>query len=1007
MTSDTNTRFVATKNDYKRQAYKRKIDLDHSESYKERLQAVAFQREEAQRQLSKQENEDEKQTKKQKITSAADDSSLSLQMTNNSDDSHLKLTDDILDKILPAGYIKVSPPDVQEDADVQLYVPPAAISAVDHELVKHTAPEFQGIVFGKADEKHFSLLLETTEEELQDSQEKKRYKVMELVLKAKNGPQQVRKKAVRWLNSHAVELGAKAIFGVVLPYLLEPDIEDTERHALIKITTRTVMRLGDQTKPYTHQIITATSPLLIDEDLTLRLEAMESITCLAKSGGLSHIISSLRPDLDHSDEFVRNLTARVFAIVSTTFGLLKVLPFVKAVINSKKSPKARHTGIKIIQHLCINLGGNNGASILPYLSLIVSTLQSGLEDELLQVRTATANTISLLADSVNPYGIDSFEPVLESVWNGMKRHRGRDLAAFLKALGSLVPLMAKNPAFEEYTNFYMRELVQVVTREFKSPDETMNKAILRTLIGLPISKVHFPKYRLQILEPFFKSFWNRRVATDSEQLSRLVVDASKELAKRFSIAEVIGMIVPLTKDANESLRLMAADAINKIALASPEAFLAFEDRLSDTLLDGVLYAFQEQRHTHPAYLASVASVCKALNNRIRPHLTLILSTVLFRMKNKDPEVRLQAADLVAAIAQILNDCSRSDPRTMQKLILYLYESLGEVYPEVLGSIIGALFSCLSSLDDEALRLLDNPSMGMLLPTLTPILKNRHEKVQENCIKLVGLIARRCPEFINAKEWIRVCFDLLDMLKSQRKRIRVASNATFGHIANAIGPQDVLVLLLNNLRVQERQLRVCTAVAIGIVSDICIPYTVLPALMNEYRMPDKNVQNGILKSLSFMFEYIDGSRTKDYLFAITPLLENALTDRDQVHRQTAATVVRHLALNCAGFCHDDHYETFIHLLNLVMPNIYEQSPHVIIRIIECLDALRIVLGNGLFFNYVWLGLFHPARKVRALFWRLYNLAYIQNCDSLVPTYPRIEELPDTTSNYNVEALDVWI
>ena len=31
--------------------------------------------------------------------------------------------------------------------------------------------------------------------------------------------------------------------------------------------------------------------------------------------------------------------------------------------------------------------------------------------------------------------------------------------------------------------------------------------------------------------------------------------------------------------------------------------------------------------------------------------------------------------------------------------------------------------------------------------------------------------------------------------------------------------------------------------------------VLPALMNEYRTPEMNVQNGVLKSLSFLFEYI--------------------------------------------------------------------------------------------------------------------------------------------------------
>jgi splicing factor 3B subunit 1 len=68
-------------------------------------------------------------------------------------------------------------------------------------------------------------------------------------------------------------------------------------------------------------------------------------------------------------------------------------------------------------------------------------------------------------------------------------------------------------------------------------------------------------------------------------------------------------------------------------------------------------------------------------------------------------------------------------------------------------------------------------------------------------------------------------------------------------------QDVLVTLLNNLKVQERQNRVCTTVAIAIVAETCAPFTVLPALMNEYRTPELNVQNGVLKALSFMFEYI--------------------------------------------------------------------------------------------------------------------------------------------------------
>merc|ERR1711959_496871 len=93
-------------------------------------------------------------------------------------------------------------------------------------------------------------------------------------------------------------------------------------------------------------------------------------------------------------------------------------------------------------------------------------------------------------------------------------------------------------------------------------------------------------------------------------------------------------------------------------------------------------------------------------------------------------------------------------------------------------------------------------------------------------------------------------------------------------------------LFPHLKVQERQNRVCTTVAIAIVAETCFPFTVLPALFVEYRVPEINVQNGVLKSLSFMFEYI-GEMGKDYIYSVVPLLEDALIDRDLVHRQTAS------------------------------------------------------------------------------------------------------------------------
>ena len=66
------------------------------------------------------------------------------------------------------------------------------------------------------------------------------------------------------------------------------------------------------------------------------------------------------------------------------------------------------------------------------------------------------------------------------------------------------------------------------------------------------------------------------------------------------------------------------------------------------------------------------------------------------------------------------------------------------------------------------------------------LKNRHEKVQENCIDLVGRIADRGAEFVPSREWMRICFELLKMFEAHKKGIRRATVNTFGYIAKAIG-----------------------------------------------------------------------------------------------------------------------------------------------------------------------------------------------------------------------------
>ncbi|CAC5379737.1 splicing factor 3B subunit 1-like isoform X1 [Mytilus californianus] len=910
------------------------------------------------------------------------------------DERNRPLGDDELDSILPPGYKVLQPPagyvPIRTPARRLLATPtPIAgtptgfrIQTPDNKVqIVDMQPKGNLPMMKPDDMQYFDKLLVDIDEETLSPEEQKERKIMKLLLKIKNGTPPMRKAALRQITDKAREFGAGPLFNQILPLLMSPTLEDQERHLLVKVIDRILYKLDDLVRPYVHKILVVIEPLLIDEDYYARVEGREIISNLAKAAGLATMISTMRPDIDNMDEYVRNTTARAFAVVASALGIPSLLPFLKAVCKSKKSWQARHTGIKIVQQIAILMG----CAILPHLKNLVEIIEHGLVDEQQKVRTITALALAALAEAATPYGIESFDSVLKPLWKGIRQHRGKGLAAFLKAIGYLIPLMDA-----EYANYYTREVMLILIREFQSPDEEMKKIVLKVVKQCCATDGVEPQYiKEEILPPFFKHFWNQRMALDRRNYRQLV-DTTVEIANKVGAAEIVGRVVDDLKDEAEQYRKMVMETIEKIMANLGAADI--DSRLEEQLIDGILYAFQEQTTEDVVMLNGFGTVVNALGKRVKPYLPQICGTILWRLNNKSAKVRQQAADLISRIAIVMKTCQ--EERLMGHLGVVLYEYLGEEYPEVLGSILGALKGIVNVIGMTKMT----PPIKDLLPRLTPILKNRHEKVQENCIDLVGRIADRGAEYVSAREWMRICFELLELLKAHKKAIRRATVNTFGYIAKAIGPHDVLATLLNNLKVQERQNRVCTTVAIAIVAETCSPFTVIPALMNEYRVPELNVQNGVLKSLSFMFEYI-GEMGKDYIYAIAPLLEDALMDRDLVHRQTTMSTIQHMALGVYGFGCED---ALVHLLNYVWPNIFETSPHVVQAFMGAIEGFRVGMGAAKILQYALQGLFHPARKVRDVYWKVYNTVYIGAQDSMIPSYPRIPN--DVKNSYVRYELD---
>ena len=133
----------------------------------------------------------------------------------------------------------------------------------------------------------------------------------------------------------------------------------------------------------------------------------------------------------------------------------------------------------------------------------------------------------------------------------------------------------------------------------------------------------------------------------------------------------------------------------------------------------------------------------------------IVSSVLWRLNNKSAKVRQQAADLTSRLAVVIKQCGEDG--LLAKLGVVLFEQLGEEYPDTLGRCVVYSYSLgLHYLTDSLSTLTSiiaaegaianvvgmtqmSPPVKDLLPRMTPILRNRHEKVQEACINLIGRI----------------------------------------------------------------------------------------------------------------------------------------------------------------------------------------------------------------------------------------------------------------------------
>ena len=915
------------------------------------------------------------------------------------------LTDEYLDSIFPPGYEVVAPPPSytpkptdepnffeQASRSADVLAAAAMSTALDAKPVAYDIPEDLGEGMPKmkdTDAEPFLLLLKYHNVDPLPDEVAPAVVVLRNILKVKNGDASQRRTGMRYLVDKATVVGAQLLIEHILHvWLKSKELAVQEQHYLLDLLKGVIARLTKAVTPCTKAIVQCVQTLLSNRESVLRDEGRDVLALIIRVVGIPAVFDAIKEDFVHQDDAIRRTTAKVVAIMAYATSAEEAMPVVKGMVKSNVS-QVRHTAVRAIQEIATLIGHG----VLRVLHDLAGLFEVLLKDEM-RVKGDAASALSLVAEQCSPYGIEELGMLVPIVREECRRSSGRTATAFLRAFGSLVPLMPPHHA-QQNTESIMDSLVH----QFSTTDDDMRRAMLHVVRQCVNAEGVTAQYiRNTILQRFLEGFWTLRRLSAERKTSIALMDTTVDIAKKIGSSELLDQLGPDMKDENDSFQRMVVETVTKLVQS------VGTERLTETsvskLMDGAISALQlDVTGCNRTLMEGLAAVCKSLGARLRRFNQEISRLIRQRLDSPQPEVRQQTGELIARIASALTEAGGT--LMLTGLGRTLFDKLQEKDKGPLAAYVKASKAILEEVGPEKYQ----PSVKELLKSLTFVIHNQDPMVQLCAIQLIEHIAalkESNVEEIHLEELATK--GLLHLLDGERRETRRACAQTFGTIAEKIGPLRIVLQLIDNFRQEDRKIRICTGVAIGVIALKCRPFMVVPFLINEYRACEGQqvaqiVQHSILKAIRYMFEYI-GPAGREYLFPLIPLFQRAITETELQHRRMAVEAARAAVMAVVG--HDGFYEVVLHLLNLTHPNIVEllarpnstkgteERNKLVTAVVGLYEAARLVLGSQVLLQYLIQGLYHPARGVRDVYWRTYNILLVGNPEALVPAYPTVDD-----------------
>eukprot|EP00796_Vickermania_ingenoplastis_P004646 gene4647-3349_t len=832
------------------------------------------------------------------------------------------------------------------------------------------------------------------------------YMLMKNLFKIKNGDVSQRRAGSRYLLDKVKLFGPALIFSRLFRIWEEQvDITDLQqKHYLLEFCKALISHLGVEVRASCKEVVHMVEPLLSFQESVIREDGRQTLILLTRVAGFHAVWDVIQPDFSHSENSVRRHTAKVVALIASAVGLEDTMKALEGQSFSYNAT-ARQTTARALGEIASIMRH----AIVASMAEMITVLERLIRDER-RVAKEAAVAIAMIAEVCAPYGRDELATVVHHVCEECRKGIGSTAAPFIRAFGALLPLMAPEEARSRIT-----AMMPVLVNQFHTPEEEFRRTMLQvvkrcvkteTINGDFIGDV--------LLEPFFSGFWKvQRLAAD-RKTSALLLSATVAMARKVGSVPILMKLAADMKDDNEFFQRLVMSGVRRVVSA-----VGLEEAKTDLcyqLLERTVSAVkQDEDGVNRVAIDTLASICNALGKRLRDFLDLVYGLIRSRGSSHEPKVRTQVAELVTRIARVVVEAGGTP--FLLNIGSNLFTRLEDEDDNTFSSNLRATRVLLQALGRDANgvpRYL--PSVGELLKKLTHVIKKPVSSVQQNAVMLIETIASEFDAEVEPVHLHQLATrGLFDLLDADRRETRKICARTFGVIASKIGPFSIVLGLVDNFRQDKRKIRICTAVALGAVAKSCGPFTVLPYVLNEFQISDSEqvaviVQHAVLKAVRYIFESI-GPTGQDYVFCTLRLLQRAMTEASLPMRRMAIEASRSMLLAVAGV--DGFRDVAIHLLNFAHPNIIEllskretkvgeERLKLVSAVVSFYEAARLHVGSGLMYAYLVQGLFHPAKLVRDIYRRAYNLMYLASPEQMVPhyallnngtEYPVTEESPE--------------